>query len=149
MLFTIQCKKTLFLYEKTVAFFGALEKISFFHGLKDWNSPTKNQKILIGNVFPFFAASDGLVNENLAENFLQEMQLPEEHVFYSFQILLEHIHSAYLLLIYTYIQTTTEQNSLLRAILRNVGIARKTASSETIERINDVFRQFYLINTSK
>lgn len=71
LLFPIQCKKTWLLYKKAVACFWTPKEINFSHDLKDWSCLTGNEKILIGNVLTFFATSDELVMENLAENFLQ------------------------------------------------------------------------------
>lgn len=76
VLFLIQCKKTRHLYNKAMACFRTFEEINFFYDLEDWNSPTGNEKILIGNVLAFFAANDKIVMVNVAENSLQEVHIP-------------------------------------------------------------------------
>lgn len=86
--------------------------------LHDWqNKLNDNERFFISRVLAFFAASDGIVNENLAINFLQEVQYPEARCFYGFQIMIENIHSEmYSLLIDTYVKDPTEKDYLLRAI---------------------------------
>lgn len=86
--------------------------------LHDWqNKLNDNERFFISRVLAFFAASDGIVNENLAINFLQEVQYPEARCFYGFQIMIENIHSEmYSLLIDTYVKDPAEKDYLLRAI---------------------------------
>jgi ribonucleoside-diphosphate reductase beta chain len=84
---------------------------------KDWDRMNDGERYFITNVLAFFAASDGIVNENLAVNFMKEVQLPEARCFYGFQIMMENIHSeTYSLLIDTYIKDTQEKNRLFNAI---------------------------------
>merc|ERR1711988_777999 len=84
----------------------------------DWNDKLNDdERFFIKNVLAFFAASDGIVNENLAENFVKEVQYTEAKFFYGFQIMMENIHSeTYSLLIDTYIKDSEEKEHLLNAI---------------------------------
>ena len=85
--------------------------------MQDWHSLNDNERHFIKHVLAFFAASDGIVNENLALNFSNEVQIAEARCFYGFQIAIENIHSeAYSLLIDTYVQDHDEKNGLFRAI---------------------------------
>ena len=94
------------------------EEIELGPDLTDWDEKLNdNEKHYIKNVLAFFAASDGIVNENLAENFVKEVQYPEAKFFYGFQIAIENVHSeTYSLLIDTYIRDTEEKNRLFNAI---------------------------------
>jgi ribonucleoside-diphosphate reductase beta chain len=94
------------------------EEIELSPDLVDWDEKLNdNEKHYIKNVLAFFAASDGIVNENLAENFLKEVQYPEAKFFYGFQIAMENVHSeTYSLLIDTYIKDTEEKDRLFNAI---------------------------------
>ena len=94
------------------------EEIELSPDLVDWDEKLNDdEKHYIKNVLAFFAASDGIVNENLAENFLKEVQYPEAKFFYGFQIAMENVHSeTYSLLIDTYIRDTEEKERLFNAI---------------------------------
>jgi ribonucleoside-diphosphate reductase beta chain len=94
------------------------EEIELGPDLTDWDEKLNdNEKHYIKNVLAFFAASDGIVNENLAENFVKEVQYPEAKFFYGFQIAMENVHSeTYSLLIDTYIRDTEEKDRLFNAI---------------------------------
>ena len=94
------------------------EEIDLAQDLTDWNEKLNdNEKHFIKMVLAFFAASDGIVNENLAENFLKEVQYPEAKSFYGFQIAMENVHSeTYSLLIDTYIKDSVEKDRLFHAI---------------------------------
>ena len=94
------------------------EEIDLAQDLTDWEEKLNdNERHYIKNVLAFFAASDGIVNENLAENFLKEVQYPEAKCFYGFQIAMENVHSeTYSLLIDTYIKDTDERDYLFNAI---------------------------------
>merc|ERR1712008_563416 len=94
------------------------EEVDLEKDLKDWNEKLKDdEKYFISHVLAFFAASDGIVNENLVERFMQEVQIPEARCFYGFQIAIENIHSEmYSLLIDTLVKDTAERHSLLNAI---------------------------------
>jgi ribonucleoside-diphosphate reductase beta chain len=94
------------------------EEIELSPDLVDWDEKLNdNEKHYIKNVLAFFAASDGIVNENLAENFVKEVQYPEAKFFYGFQIAMENVHSeTYSLLIDTYIRDNEEKERLFNAI---------------------------------
>lgn len=105
-------------YKKAEASFWTAEEVDLSPDLTDWNNKLNDdERYFISRILAFFAASDGIVNENLAINFLQEVQYPEARCFYGFQIMIENIHSEmYSLLIDTYIKDTKEKDHLLRAV---------------------------------
>jgi ribonucleoside-diphosphate reductase beta chain len=105
-------------YKKSEASFWTAEEIDLSNDLADWhNKLNDDERHFIKHVLAFFAASDGIVNENLAENFVSEVQYTEAKFFYGFQIMMENIHSeTYSLLIDTYIKDTAEKNYLFNAI---------------------------------
>lgn len=105
------------MYKKCEASFWTAEEIDLSDDMKDWAKMNDGERYFISHVLAFFAASDGIVNENLAVNFMSEVQLPEARCFYGFQIMMENIHSeTYALLIDTYIKDATEKNRLFHAI---------------------------------
>ena len=105
------------MYKKHEASFWTAEEIDLGQDLKDWNALGDGERHFISHVLAFFAASDGIVNENLAVNFLSEVQYAEAKCFYGFQIMMENIHSeTYSLLIDTYIKDPAEKDRLLNAI---------------------------------
>jgi ribonucleoside-diphosphate reductase beta chain len=106
------------MYKQAEASFWTAEEIDLQQDLTDWeNKLNDDEKHFIKHVLAFFAASDGIVNENLAENFLAEVQYTEAKFFYGFQISIENIHSeTYSLLIDTYIKDSAEKASLFNAI---------------------------------
>lgn len=106
------------MYKKAEASFWTAEEIDLGQDLTDWNTKlTDDERYFIKHVLAFFAASDGIVNENLAVNFMQEVQYPEARCFYGYQIMIENIHSeTYSLLIDTYIKDPAEKNKLFNAI---------------------------------
>jgi len=118
VLFPIQHDDIWGFYKKAEASFWTAEEIDLSPDLIDWeNKLSEDEKHFIKHVLAFFAASDGIVNENLAENFLSEVQYTEAKFFYGFQITIENIHSeTYSLLIDTYIKDTAEKNHLFNAI---------------------------------
>jgi ribonucleoside-diphosphate reductase beta chain len=118
VLFPIKEPEMWDMYKKAEASFWTAEEIDLSPDLNDWENKLNNdEKFFIKNVLAFFAASDGIVNENLAVNFMSEVQYPEARCFYGFQIMIENIHSeAYSLLIDTYITDPIEKDSLFRAI---------------------------------
>ncbi len=118
VLFPIQYSKIWEFYKAHVAAFWTAEEMDLEPDLKDWNEKLDDdERHFIKHVLAFFAGSDGIVNENLAVNFMQEVQIAEARCFYGFQIAMENIHSeAYSLLIDTYIQDPYEKDKLLRAI---------------------------------
>ena len=105
-------------YKDNEACFWTAEEIDLSSDLGDWNNKLNdNERYFIKHVLAFFAASDGIVNENLAENFVAEVQYTEAKFFYGFQIMMENIHSeTYSLLIDTYIQDPKEKDHLFNAI---------------------------------
>jgi ribonucleoside-diphosphate reductase beta chain len=104
-------------YKKAEQVFWTAEEIDLSQDLSDWERLKPNEQHFIKHVLAFFAASDGIVNENLAENFVSEVQYTEAKFFYGFQIMMENIHSeTYSLLIDTYIKDKEEQNYLFNAI---------------------------------
>ncbi|MFZ5976151.1 MAG: ribonucleoside-diphosphate reductase [Hydrotalea flava] len=104
-------------YKQHEASFWTAEEIDLSSDLKDWENLNNGERHFISHILAFFAASDGIVNENLAVNFMSEVQLPEARCFYGFQIMMENIHSeTYALLIDTYIKNPEEKNRLFHAI---------------------------------
>jgi ribonucleoside-diphosphate reductase beta chain len=105
-------------YKKAEASFWTAEEIDLSPDLIDWeNKLTEDERYFVKHVLAFFAASDGIVNENLAENFVAEVQYTEAKFFYGFQIAMENIHSeTYSLLIDTYIKDTEDKRGLFNAI---------------------------------
>ncbi|HSZ34335.1 MAG TPA: ribonucleoside-diphosphate reductase small subunit [Puia sp.] len=105
------------MYKKHEASFWTAEEIDLSGDMKDWNSLNDGERHFISHVLAFFAASDGIVNENLAVNFMSETQLPEARCFYGFQIMMENIHAeTYALLIDSYVKDLQEKNRLFHAI---------------------------------
>ena len=105
-------------YKKQEASFWTAEEIDLEQDVIDWdNKLSQDEKYFIKHILAFFAASDGIVNENLAENFVSEVQYTEAKFFYGFQLMMENIHSeVYSLLIDTYIRNEKEKDELFRAI---------------------------------
>ncbi len=104
-------------YKKAEASFWTAEEIDLSDDLAQYNSLNDGEKHFVNNVLAFFAASDGIVNENLAENFVSEVQYAEAKFFYGFQIMMENIHSeTYSLLIDTYVKDPAEQEKYFKAI---------------------------------
>lgn len=105
-------------YEIELESMWTVKEVDLSKDLDHWNNKlTDNERFFIKNVLAFFAASDGIVNENLAENFLKEVQYTEAKFFYGFQVMMENIHShMYSLLIDTYIKDTKERNECFKAI---------------------------------
>ncbi len=104
-------------YKKAEASFWTAEEIDLSQDIKDWANLSDGERHFISHVLAFFAASDGIVNENLAENFVSEVQYTEAKFFYGFQIAIENIHSeTYSLLIDTYIKDNKEKDRLFNAI---------------------------------
>ena len=116
-------------YKKSEANFWTAEEIDLAQDLTDWDQKLNdNERHFIKHVLAFFAASDGIVNENLAENFVSEVQYTEAKFFYGFQIMMENIHSeTYSLLIDTYIKDPKEKDYLFNAI-ENLECVNKKAN---------------------
>ena len=105
-------------YKSMEASFWTAEEIDLSQDLNDWNNKLNNdERYFIKHILAFFAASDGIVNENLAENFVNEVQYAEAKFFYGFQIMMENIHSeTYSLLIDTYVKDEAEKADLFNAL---------------------------------
>jgi ribonucleoside-diphosphate reductase beta chain len=117
VIFPIQHHDLWSLYKKQETNFWTAEEIDLNDDIVHWEKLNDNERHFIKNVLAFFAASDGIVNENLANNFINEVQYPEAKFFYGFQIAMEQIHSeTYSLLIDTYIKDKEEQAKLFNAI---------------------------------
>jgi ribonucleoside-diphosphate reductase beta chain len=106
------------MYKKQEASFWTAEEIDLHQDLTDWATKLNDdERYFIKHILAFFAASDGIVNENLAENFVNEVQYSEAKFFYGFQIMMENIHSeTYSLLIDTYVKDETEKHQLFTAL---------------------------------
>merc|ERR1712242_597022 len=102
------------MYKKVEASFWTAEEVDLSSDTKDWEKLKEDEKYFIKNVLAFFAASDGIVNENLVERFMKEVQVPEARCFYGFQIAIENIHSEmYSLLIDTFIKEAAERERVV------------------------------------
>ncbi|HMS98097.1 MAG TPA: ribonucleotide-diphosphate reductase subunit beta [Saprospiraceae bacterium] len=128
VLFPIEHNDIWKFYKISEASFWTAEEIDLVQDLTDWeNKLTEDERFFIKHVLAFFAASDGIVNENLAENMVREVQYTEAKFFYGFQIMMENIHSeTYSLLIDTYIKDPKEKDYLFHAI-DNVPCVKKKA----------------------
>lgn len=127
VLFPIQHDDIWKWYKNSEASFWTAEEIDLSADLDDWEKLSDNERHFIKHVLAFFAASDGIVNENLAENFVSEVQYTEAKFFYGFQIMMENIHSeTYSLLIDTYIKDKKEKDYLFNAI-ENLDCVKKKA----------------------
>ncbi|EHK47316.1 hypothetical protein TRIATDRAFT_154508 [Trichoderma atroviride IMI 206040] len=118
VLFPIKYHEIWQMYKKAEASFWTAEEIDLSKDLHDWNNRLNDdEKYFISHILAFFAASDGIVNENLVERFSGEVQIPEARCFYGFQIMMENIHSeTYSLLIDTYVKEHSQRNYLFNAI---------------------------------
>ena len=117
VLFPIDYPAIFEMYKKALASFWTVEEVDLSKDINDWNKLTDNERYFIENILAFFAGSDGIVLENLAERFTNEIQIPEAKCFYGFQIAIENIHSeTYSLLIDTYIKDLTLKTKLLNAV---------------------------------
>lgn len=117
VLFPIQEPEIWQFYKKAEASFWTAEEIDLSQDMTDWEKLNADEQHFVKHVLAFFAASDGIVNENLAERFLAEVQVPEARCFYGFQIAIENIHSeTYSLLIDTYIKDPKEKDRLFNAL---------------------------------
>ncbi|XP_060042977.1 ribonucleoside-diphosphate reductase subunit M2 [Erinaceus europaeus] len=105
------------MYKKAEASFWTAEEVDLSKDIQHWEALKPEERYFISHVLAFFAASDGIVNENLVERFSQEVQITEARCFYGFQIAMENIHSEmYSLLIDTYIKDSKEREFLFNAI---------------------------------
>jgi len=104
-------------YKRAVSCFWTPEEIDFSKDRTDWEKLSNNEKYFIENILAFFAGSDGIVMENLAQRFMNDVQIPEARQFYSYQMFIEAIHSeTYSLMIDTYVKDIKKKNKLLNAI---------------------------------
>ncbi|KAJ9086148.1 Ribonucleotide-diphosphate reductase (RNR), small subunit [Entomophthora muscae] len=117
VLFPIKYHDIWKMYKKAEASFWTAEEVDLSKDNAHWLSLSDNERFFISNVLAFFAASDGIVNENLVGRFSNDVQVPEARCFYGFQIMIENIHSEmYSLLIDTYIRDNKERDRLLNAV---------------------------------
>ncbi|CAI2348763.1 unnamed protein product [Caenorhabditis sp. 36 PRJEB53466] len=113
-------------YKKAVASFWTVEEVDLGKDMNDWEKMNGDEQYFISRVLAFFAASDGIVNENLCERFSNEVKVSEARFFYGFQIAIENIHSEmYSKLIETYIRDETERSTLFNAIFEFEFIKKK------------------------
>lgn len=116
-MFPIQYPQIWEMYKKAEASFWTAEEVDLSQDQRQWESLTDGERYFISHVLAFFAASDGIVLENLAGRFMKEVQVAEARAFYGFQIAIENIHSEmYSLLIESYIKDSAEKNKLFHAI---------------------------------
>uniref|UniRef100_A0A915DQF2 Ribonucleoside-diphosphate reductase small chain n=1 Tax=Ditylenchus dipsaci TaxID=166011 RepID=A0A915DQF2_9BILA len=126
VIFPIQYWDIWAFYKKAVASIWTVEEVDLAKDTKDWNNMTDSERFFVTRVLAFFAASDGIVNENLVERFAQEVQIPEARCFYGFQIAIENIHSEmYSKLIEAYVKDADERNKLFNAIFEFEFIKKK------------------------
>jgi ribonucleotide reductase beta subunit family protein with ferritin-like domain len=117
VMFPIKCDDIWKMYKKQVDCFWRAEEIDLSKDLINWESLNADEKYFISMILAFFAASDGIVLENLASRFMNDVQLAEARAFYGFQIAMENIHSeTYSLLIETYIKDKEQKDKLFNAI---------------------------------
>jgi len=117
VMFPIQNQEIWKMYKSHMACFWTAEEVDLSADRTDWESLSDNERHFIKWVLAFFAASDGIVLENINENFINAVQLPEARCFYAFQAAMENVHSeTYSLLIDTYITNPQEKHKLLNAI---------------------------------
>jgi len=127
VIFPIQHDDIWEFYKNHQAALWTAEEVDLTNDIRDWNNLTENEQYFVKNILSFFAASDGIVNENLAENFYREVQYPEAKFFYGFQLMMENIHSLmYSLLIDTYI-SNEEEKQLCFTALDNLPAVQKKA----------------------
>lgn len=136
VIFPIKYPKIWEMYKKAEANFWTTEELDLSKDYKDFISMDEKERYFIENVLAFFAASDGIVNENLVERFCNEVQVLEAKFFYGFQISIENIHSeTYSLLIDTYVKDITKKNLLFNAVDKIESVRKK--AEWTKKWIND------------
>jgi len=114
------------MYKKQVECFWRVEEVDLSKDLASWATLTSDEQYFIKHVLAFFAASDGIVNENLVENFFSDVKYPEARAFYTFQMAMETIHSeTYRMLIETYVTDRSEQEQLFEAVQKFPAIKHK------------------------
>merc|ERR1719325_295364 len=128
VMFPIQHPEIWEMYKKHEASFWTAEEIDLSQDAKDWEGLTGDEQHFVKHVLAFFAASDGIVLENLASRFSTEVQIPEARAFYGFQIAMENIHSeTYSLLIEQYIKDPAEKDAVFNAIQTMPPVQAKAA----------------------
>jgi ribonucleoside-diphosphate reductase subunit M2 len=126
VMFPIHCNDIWEMYKRQVDCFWRAEEVDLSKDLTDWKTLNEDEKKFIKMVLAFFAASDGVVLENLAVRFMGDVQLSEARAFYGFQVAMENIHSEmYSLLIDTYIQDSSEKQTLFEATQNYPCITKK------------------------
>jgi len=141
VIFPIQNKPFWEMYKKAEANFWTAEELDLTKDLTDWNKLTEDERYYIEHILAFFAASDGIVNENLVERFCQEVKILEAKFFYGFQIAVENIHSeTYSLLIDTYIKDSEKKHKLFNAVETMPSIKKK--ADWALKWINDTKSPF-------
>ncbi|KAL8903696.1 MAG: hypothetical protein Q9207_003765 [Kuettlingeria erythrocarpa] len=144
VLFPIKYHEIWQMYKKAEASFWTAEEIDLSKDLHDWNNRLNDdEKYFVSHILAFFAASDGIVNENLVERFSGEVQIPEARCFYGFQIMMENIHSeTYSLLIDSYIKEQKQRAYLFNAIETIPAIRKKADwAIKWIQDKNSTFAQ--------
>ncbi|KAL5701692.1 ribonucleoside-diphosphate reductase [Ranunculus cassubicifolius] len=125
-MFPVRYKELWEMYKKALASFWTAEEVDLSQDMQHWEKLSDSEKYFISHVLAFFAASDGIVLENLAARFLKDVQAPEARAFYGFQIAMENIHSEmYSLLLETYIKDSKEKDRLFNAVENIPCVARK------------------------
>ena len=136
VMFPIEDQEIWQMYKKHMDCFWRAEEIDLSKDLTSWEKLNDNERHFIKMILAFFAASDGIVLENLGQRFMSEVQLPEARAFYGFQIMMENVHSeTYSLLIDTYIKEKEEKDKLFKA-LNNFDCIKKKGDW-AIKWIND------------
>lgn len=127
VLFPIKYPDIWDMYKKSLASFWVTEEIDLTGDHKDWDQKlTQDERFFLKNILGFFAGADGIVNENLAQNLINEIQIPEARCFYGFQIAIENIHSeTYSLLIDTFISSEHEKMQIFNSIQQNSSVKKK------------------------
>lgn len=127
VLFPIKYNDIWKMYKKAEASFWTVEEVDLSSDIKDWSRLTDDEKHFVSHILAFFAASDGIVLENLSARFMNDIQIPEARCFYGFQIAIENIHSEmYSILIDTYINDTAEKEHLFKAMNTIPCVAKKS-----------------------
>jgi ribonucleoside-diphosphate reductase subunit M2 len=128
VMFPIQHHQIWEMYKKHEASFWTAEEVDLSQDLRDWEQLTEQERHFVKHVLAFFAASDGIVLENLAAQFTNEVQVPEARAFYGFQMMMENIHSeTYSLLIEQYVREPAEKDRIFNAIHTMPAISEKAA----------------------
>ncbi|KNC76390.1 ribonucleoside-diphosphate reductase subunit M2 [Sphaeroforma arctica JP610] len=136
VLFPIQYQEIWQMYKKAEASFWTVEEVDLSRDLADWQNLKDGERHFLSHVLAFFAASDGIVNENLLERFSGEVQIAEARCFYGFQIAIENIHSEmYSTLIETYVRDPREKDNLFNAIETLPAVKKK--ADWALKWIND------------